>query len=210
MSGLLLTKKLQQGLDQLDIDVNEAIQARMLDYLRLIQKWDQVYNLTAIKQLPEMVSKHLLDSLVLQPHLTGQYFIDVGTGAGLPGIPLALAMPDCRFILLDSNGKRTRFLTHVRQQLAIDNIEIIHSRIELYQPESLFDGVISRAFAELDKGLLSSSHVCAADGYFWCMTGEYPRAELARLPTNFRLCQTIELAVPFLDEQRHLLCLQCR
>ena len=208
MSALAL--QLARGLDELSLDLDAVCQSQLLEYLALMTKWNKVYNLTAIKTSDEMIAKHLLDSLAVIPHLRGQRFVDVGTGAGLPGIPLALAMPDATLTLLDSSGKRLRFLQQVCQQLGLKNVYLQESRVEQYHPSLLFDGVISRAFAKLDKFLTMTQALCAQEGCFWAMKAVLTPAEVDKVPDTFVICQTIELQIPGVAAPRHLLCLRAR
>lgn len=196
---------LEEGLRQLGIDLDEATRRRLIDYVLLLAKWNKAFNLTAVRDPEQMVSRHLLDSLAVAPHLSGQRIIDVGTGAGLPGIPLALAFPQREFVLLDSNSKKTRFLVQAKAALKLDNVEVVHDRVENHRPERPFDTVITRAFASLPDILKSSRHLLAPNGSFLAMKGLVPHEELAALPAGFRVVEIIKLVVPRLDEeQRHL------
>ncbi len=201
-----LRTRLDNGLAALGLHLDEATRAKLVVYVELLVKWNKAYNLTAIREPSEMITRHLLDSLAVMPHLYGQRIIDIGTGAGLPGIPLALAMPDRAFVLLDSNGKKTRFLVQAKAALGLANIEVVHARVEEYQPDRQFDVVITRAFASLAGILTGSRHLLAADGEFLAMKGALPQQELKALPPGFSLKEVIPLSVPGLEnEQRHLL-----
>jgi len=177
----------------------------MLQYLGLLQRWNRAYNLTSIKDPVQMLSYHLLDSLSVGPYLQGRSFVDVGTGAGLPGIPLALTHDDKTFSLLDSNGKKVRFLFQVKTALQLNNVKELQGRVEEYQPEQLYDGVISRAFASLTDMIEGSEHLLVPGGRFYAMKGRYPDKELSGLPKGYKVEQAIELKVPTLDQQRHLI-----
>lgn len=169
---------LRHGLEQLGLpDLTEPL----LAYLFLLEKWNHVYNLTAIRDVPAMVTRHALDSLAILPYLQGTSVIDVGTGPGLPGIPLAIARPTLRLVLLDSNGKKTRFLDEVKRQLKLDNIEIVHSRAENYHPPLAFDTVISRAFSDIAQMVSWTKHLVAKDGIWLAMKGRHPETELAMI-----------------------------
>lgn len=144
-----LVKQLKQN--QLHID--DVTSKKLIEYVLLLHKWNQIYNLTSVRDPLQMLSKHILDSLAISPYLQGPRILDVGSGAGLPGLPLALTHPQYRFALLDSNGKKTRFLTHVMQTLMVNNVEIISSRVEKYSPENCFNCIISRAFSQLNEFL---------------------------------------------------------
>ncbi|PJD94158.1 MAG: 16S rRNA (guanine(527)-N(7))-methyltransferase RsmG [Legionella sp.] len=156
-------------------------------YLALLQKWNQAYNLTAVRSIHDMVGRHILDSLAILPWITGRRVLDVGTGAGLPGIPLALACPDKQVVLLDSNGKKTRFLAEVQRVLDIKNIEIIQSRVETYQPTLPFDTVVSRAFSEMQTMLDQTQHLLAPGGQWVAMKGSQVNLELSSLTHAYRL-----------------------
>jgi 16S rRNA (guanine527-N7)-methyltransferase len=178
----------------------------LLVYLAMLVKWNKAFNLTAVRTPAEMVSRHLLDSLAVVPHLHGQCIIDVGSGAGLPGIPLALAFPQREFVLLDSNSKKTRFLTQLRAELGLANLSVVHSRVEDYRPSPGFDCVISRAYASIADILSSSGHLLIEGGEFLAMKGGLPEQELMALPPGWRLLEQLRLQVPGLEqEQRHLL-----
>ncbi|MCE3046250.1 16S rRNA (guanine(527)-N(7))-methyltransferase RsmG [Legionella sp. 16cNR16C] len=188
--------ELEKGLQQLGLSVSPE---PLLNYLLLLQKWNKAYNLTAIRDLPAMLSKHLLDSLAISPWLQGPRLIDVGTGAGLPGIPLAIAHPHLQISLLDSNGKKIRFLQEVKRQLNLSNIEIIESRVENYKPATGFDTVISRAFSDLSQMISWTKHLLASDGIWLAMKGRYPEIELSTIDQGFKV---IPYSVPGLDGER--------
>ena len=194
--------RLKQGIDKQGLDISADTQARLLAYLRLMQKWNKAYNLTAIRELDSMVIRHLLDSLSILPYIDQSPILDVGTGAGLPGIPLALCRPDYQFVLLDSNGKKTRFLTQAKIELAIDNIEVIHSRIEDYQPDNGFEIITCRAFAALNTILDRTQHLVTSTTRIMAMKGKEAMPELAE---GYRQQNVHKLQVPWLDEERHLI-----
>ena len=201
-----LRTRLEDGIRRLGLELPEAVVDGLLVYLAMLVKWNKAYNLTAVRDPGEMVTRHLLDSLAVAPHLRGERVIDVGTGAGLPGIPLALVHPQRHFVLLDSNSKKTRFLVQLRAELGLDNIEVIHSRVADYRPQPGFDCVISRAYASIADILSSSGHLLTAQGEFLAMKGAVPEQELAEMPECWRLLEAIRLQVPGLEqEQRHLL-----
>jgi 16S rRNA (guanine527-N7)-methyltransferase len=178
----------------------------MMDtYLQLLEKWNKVYNLTAIRDPKDMMTLHIQDSLSIGPYLHGSRIIDVGTGAGLPGIPLAITYPDKHFTLLDSNGKKTRFLTHVQHTLGLKNVTVVHSRVEKFRPTEGFDSILSRAFASLSDMLAMTDHLCAIGGRFLAMKGQYTETEL---PAHIRLIGVYPLHVPGLDAQRNLVILE--
>jgi 16S rRNA (guanine527-N7)-methyltransferase len=197
---------LVQGLEALDLDHVEGLQEKLLAYLELLQRWNGAYNLTAVRDPLQMVTRHLLDSLVLVPHIpaTAKRIIDVGTGAGLPGIPLALVNPHQHYDLLDSNGKKTRFLFQVKTTLGLDNISVHSVRAESWHPPKPYDVVLSRAFASLQDMLACCGHFCDKSGLFLAMKGARPDAELADIEQLCELKQVYSLQVPGLDEDRHL------
>jgi len=206
MGSDLLRQRLLAGLQAMQLELPEPVVAGLLAYLALLVKWNKAYNLTAVRDPLEMVPRHLLDSLAVVPYLYGKRIIDVGTGGGLPGIPLSLVFPDRHFTLLDSNGKKTRFLVQAKAELGLNNVTVVHSRVEAYQPERPYDGVITRAFASVTDILTGSRHLLADDGQMMAMKGAVPEEELADLPEGFHLSEVIPLRVPGLEqEQRHLI-----
>jgi 16S rRNA (guanine527-N7)-methyltransferase len=199
-----LANALQKGIDQLHLEVTAEQVEQLLAYLDLLSKWNKAYNLTSVRDPVQMVIRHLLDSLVIAPFLEGERFIDVGTGGGLPGVPMAILFPERQFHLLDSNGKKTRFLFQVKTALSLDNMNIHHSRVESFQAEQLFDVVLSRAFASLDDMVTGCIHLLASNGHFLAMKGERPDEELAAVADRCQLVDIHPLVVPGLAEQRHL------
>lgn len=206
MSDEALRQRLVSGLQAMQLALSESVVERLLAYLAMLVKWNKAYNLTAVRDPGEMVTRHLLDSLAVVPHLEGGRIIDVGTGAGLPGIPLAIVFPEREFTLLDSNGKKTRFLVQARAELGLENVTVVHARVEAFESDQRFDCVITRAFASVADILAGSRHLLTDDGHMLAMKGEVPEKELAALAQGFCLGQTIPLRVPGLEqEQRHLL-----
>jgi 16S rRNA (guanine527-N7)-methyltransferase len=167
-------------------------------------KWNKAYNLTSVRDPSQMLVKHILDSIVVSPYLQGNSFIDVGTGPGLPGLPLAILNPDKQFVLLDSLGKRLRFIRQAILSLGLKNVEIIQSRVEEYQPEVGFDCVLSRAFASLEDMLSWCYHLPNEGGYFLALKGQYPESEITNLDSKFEFIESITLQVPQLDGERCL------
>ncbi len=150
-------------------------------YLFLLAKWNQTYNLTAIQDLPTMITHHIIDSLTIAPYLTGKHILDVGSGAGLPGIPLAIVFPHLQIELLDSNGKKTRFLQEVQRQLNLSNITVTQARVETYAPEYYFDTIMCRAFSHIKQFLSLTKHLLISKGRWLAMKGQYPGAELINI-----------------------------
>ena len=192
-----------KGLAALSIDEQRA--APLYEYLQLLQKWNKPFNLTAIKKAEEMIPKHLMDSLSVLAHLGGARRVcDVGTGAGLPGIPLAVCCPETEFVLLDSNGKKTRFLHQVRRHLNLNNVTIVEGRAEDYQPDIGFDAVLSRAFADLMRMCQVTQHLLKKNGVWLAMKSQILETEQATLDARVVLVEQRALQVPGLNEVRQL------
>lgn len=202
-----LSLRLEQGLKALNIKASPGQQQQLLDYLSLLKKWNQAYNLTAITDLNQMLPLHLFDSVAINPFLHGTRHIDVGTGAGLPGIPLAILNPDQHFSLLDSNGKKTRFLLQAKLALGLNNLDIINLRAEQYHASPGFDSVISRAFASLNDMITWTQHLLNEQGRFIAMKGIYPEAELKNLPKLIQIEKIQSLKIPELEADRHVVVL---
>lgn len=200
-----LRQQLLSGISKLGIELDEPKIAALIAYLQLFDKWNRSYNLSAIRDINQMVSRHLLDSLAILPHVRGKRLIDVGTGGGLPGIPLAICLPDSEVHLLDSNGKKTRFLFQVKTELKLDNVQVHHGRVEAYQPEVKYDAVVSRAFASLQDMTDGCEHLLNSHGRFWAMKGIYPTDELKPLAKHYKVANSHELMVPGESGERHLL-----
>jgi len=198
---------LARGIAQLGMEVTPEVQQKMLDYLALLQKWNKVYSLTAIRQPEQMVSHHLLDSLAVLPHLWPSRWLDVGSGAGLPGLVLALMRPEWAFTLLDSNSKKTSFVQQAVIELGLRNVSVCCARVEDWQPEEKFDGIISRAFAEVAQFTTLTRHLLTQDGGWVAMKGA-PDQELERLPLGIAVQRVIPLQVPSLDAARCLVLLK--
>jgi len=196
------------AIDALAPDVRDRLLDSLTHYLAQLTKWNKAYNLTAVREPREMVVRHILDSLAAAPFLRGSRIIDVGTGAGLPGIPLALLYPDRQFTLLDSNGKKIRFVQHVTRELGLTNVLPVQARAEAYEPNHSFDTVISRAFTALADFVANSGHLVGAGGCLLAMKGKIPDAELAALPGDWRATRIEVLQVPGLDAERHAIVLE--
>jgi len=196
--------KLTSLLQAANISLSDQQKQQLVAYVGLLDKWNKAYNLTSVRDPQQMLVRHILDSIVVAPHLEGARFIDVGTGPGLPGIPLAIVMPDAHFTLLDSLGKRVRFLRQVQHELGLTNIEPVQSRVEAFPSEPPFDGVISRAFASLEDMVNWCHHLPAKNGRFYALKGVRPDDEITSLPAGYSLGRVISLQVPQLDGERHL------
>jgi 16S rRNA (guanine527-N7)-methyltransferase len=199
---------LQQALFDNQIDVSMETQEQFSAYLKLLDQWSRVHNLTAIRDPEEMIMLHILDSLSVNRFLQGKRVIDVGTGAGLPGIPLALVNPEKEFVLIDANSKKTRFLTQVVLELQIKNVTIVHTRAEDYHPEIGFDSVITRAFSSLKEMLEVTALLVNAKGEFLAMKGLYPEEEIQQVPDNFRVMSVHAIRINGLNAERHLVCIE--
>ncbi|MEI2770044.1 MAG: 16S rRNA (guanine(527)-N(7))-methyltransferase RsmG [Candidatus Competibacter sp.] len=199
-----IERSILEGSERLGIQLVPEAAARLGGYLALLERWNHAYNLTAVRDPEAMVVRHVLDSLSILPWLAGPQVLDVGSGAGLPGIPLAIARPDHRFCLVDSNGKRTRFLNQVVAELRLKNVGVARSRIEDYQPNTLFDSVVSRAFSTLADLVVDAGRLCAPAGRLLAMKGVFPDDELVRLPPGYAVIGVYPLRVPRLDAERHL------
>jgi 16S rRNA methyltransferase GidB len=202
MSDSLAT--LKAGAAQLGIDLSEADAQRLLRLLDELDVWNERMNLTAIRERSQQITKHLLDSLAACSHLHGTRIADIGTGAGFPGLPLAIVAPEMHFTLIDSTAKKLKFIDHVAALLDIRNVETVHTRAESYRPKERFDCVISRAVGPIEQFVKWAGHLCVGGGRLLAMKGRYPTDELAKLPSGWKLAAVHRLTVPGLDEERHL------
>ncbi|WP_058973700.1 16S rRNA (guanine(527)-N(7))-methyltransferase RsmG [Type-D symbiont of Plautia stali] len=205
-----MINKLSQLLAAANISLTDQQKQQLVGYVELLHKWNKAYNLTSVRDPQQMLVRHILDSVVVEPHLQGERFIDVGTGPGLPGIPLAIVRPQAHFTLLDSLGKRIRFLRQVQHELGLTNITPVQSRVEEFPAEPPFDGVISRAFASLEDMLIWCHHLPGPSGYFYALKGVRPDDEIAALPAGFTVEKIESLRVPELDGERHLVVIKCQ
>lgn len=203
-----MNKLLTKALTANDYDLTETVQQQLVSYLQLLDRWNQVFNLTAINAPEERVLLHIVDSLSISPYLHGARILDVGTGAGLPGIPLALAHPDKHFVLLDSNSKKTRFLTQVQAELGMKNLEVVHARCQDYKTVMGFDSIVSRAFSAITVMLATTQHLLAPSGQFLAMKGVYPQAEIQEMPEAFTLVGAHKLTIKGLAAERHVVCIE--
>lgn len=195
---------LSSGLSALGLETSPVRELKLLDYLALMHRWNRVYNLTAVKDRETMIDRHLIDSLAVAPYLRGDRFLDVGSGAGLPGIPLAIWFPERRFTLLDSNGRKTRFLVQVKIELGLTNVEVIQARVQDVQLTDGYDGILSRAFSSLADLVNAAGHLLVPEGTIYAFKGVRPEAELCTLPKTYRVRALRSLAIPGTDADRHL------
>ncbi|MBA4502896.1 16S rRNA (guanine(527)-N(7))-methyltransferase RsmG [Marinobacterium marinum] len=197
---------LQRYLKPLNIELDDSKIEQLLAYHQMLVKWNRAYNLTAVRDPAQMISRHLIDSLSVLPWIGSGRLLDVGSGPGLPGIPLAICRPDLEVTTLDSNGKKTRFQVQVKAELGLDNLTVINGRVEAVVAEP-FDQVISRAFASIADMLELSGHLAGEQGVFLAMKGLYPEAEIEQIPAGFVLRESHRLQVPDTEGERHLLIL---
>ena len=206
---MTLTTDLQALLAKTTLQVSEEQVQLLIQYVELLHKWNKAYNLTSVREPQQMLIKHIMDSLMVGEVLQGENFIDVGTGPGLPGIPLAILYPERNFVLLDSLGKRVTFLRQIIFQLKLTNVQPIKSRIEEYIVETPFDGVLSRAFSSLNDMVSWCSHLVTVEhGQFFALKGQYPTEELVQLPENIKLVSSHTIKVPELVGERHVIVLK--
>ena len=202
---MTLATGISEGVASMGLELGEEAIARLAAYLELVEKWNRVHNLTAVREPSQMVALHLLDSLSILPHLANAAtLLDVGTGAGLPGIPLAVAKPSMAVTLLDSSHKKCAFLQQAKTELGLANAEVVCDRVENWKPAQRYDVVVSRAFSDLADFVEQAKHLVAPGGRLMAMKGVYPFEEIARMPSSHRVAAVIELRVPRLDASRHV------
>lgn len=199
---------LASGLEALSLNLTDNQQQQLVEFVLLIDKWNKAYNLTSVRCPKQMMVKHILDSLAIVPHLTGENIIDVGTGPGLPGMPLAIAFPDKTFTLLDSLGKRVRFMTQCVHTLKLTNVTPVNSRVENHVGDKPYDIVLSRAFASLKDMLHWCEHLVDSDGQFLALKGQFPQSEIDEVSDHFQVTATENITVPNLEGERHLVWLR--
>lgn len=192
---------LDSGLKQLEINLPENSREKILMHLKLLTKWNKVHNLTAIHSFKDMLIRHVFDSLSIARFIQGENVLDVGTGAGFPGIPLAVTFPDRNFVLLDSNNKKTTFLTHVVLSLRLSNVKVINSRIENFNFDQRFATIVTRATSSIKEMFMRVKHLLADNGQLLMMRGKYPEEDLDLIADEFSV---VEIKVPFLDAERHI------
>jgi 16S rRNA (guanine527-N7)-methyltransferase len=192
------------GSAQLGLALTETQAAALIRLLDELDDWNQRMNLTAIRERAQQITKHVLDSLAVHSHLRGTSVVDIGTGAGFPGLPLAVVLPQLQFTLVDATGKKLKFVDHAAQTLGLHNVQTVHTRAETYRPKERYDNVVSRAVGPIETFVKWSGHLCVGGGRLLAMKGRYPTDELAHIPGGWKLAQVHRLNVPGLDEQRHL------
>lgn len=200
----MATPTLISGSAALGITLSDTQATQLMRLLDELDDWNQRMNLTAIRERAAQVTKHLLDSLAVHPHLRGQRIADIGTGAGFPGLPLAIIAPEQQFTLIDSTAKKLKFVDHVAQLLGLANVQTVHTRAESYRPKERFDCVLSRALGKIETFVAWSGHLCVGGGRLLAMKGRYPKDELEHVPTGWKLAAVHRLNIPGLDEERHL------
>ncbi|MAL84108.1 MULTISPECIES: 16S rRNA (guanine(527)-N(7))-methyltransferase RsmG [Idiomarina] len=205
-----MKEQLKELLEQAQLTLSESQIDQQLALVGLLDKWNKAYNLTSVRNPKDMLPRHIMDSLAVRQYLQGQRFIDVGTGPGLPGLPLAIAEPDKEFVLLDSLGKRIRFIRQVCHELKLTNVTPVQARVEDYQDEKKFDGVISRAFASLNDMLSWCEHLPSDKGRFYALKGLYPQEELDELSANYKTESIEQINVPGIDASRHIVIISKR
>lgn len=199
-----LQSLLTAGTHELAVPLDEQQRNKLLKLIAEVTEWNVRFNLTAIRAPDEMLRKHLLDSLSVHPYLYGQTVADIGSGAGFPGLPLAVANPQRHFTLVESTGKKARFLQHAIGALGLTNVKVANDRAEAWKPPQRFDTVICRALGSLQEFVRVAGHLCAQDGRLLAMKGQYPHEEIDSLPGSWRITKVHRLQVPGLDAQRHL------
>lgn len=203
---------LTAGIAEMGLDVSLEAQQKLLQYLSLLSKWNKVYNLTAVRDPLEMVTLHLLDSLSVLPHIQARSLLDVGSGGGLPGIVLAICLPQLKVTTIDTVQKKTIFMRQVKGELGLNNLEVVHARVENYQPGEKFEAIISRAFSDIALFVKLTEHLLAQNGKWLAMKGQVPHEELTSLAIKVNHAIKIKNIVPLnvagLDAERHLLVIE--
>lgn len=204
---MIPTTRLNDALAAMDLEISAGDQAKLLQYLGLLGKWNKTYNLTAIHEPERMLTHHLLDSLSVLPYVTADRLLDVGSGAGLPGIPLAIVRPDLQVTLIDASHKKCAFMQQAAIELKLNNVKVVHGRVEDLDRDDKYPQIVSRAFSELMEFVRISANSLAPGGEWLAMKGVYPNEEIAQLK-GVRLKRDIKLHVPGLDAERHLIILE--
>jgi 16S rRNA (guanine527-N7)-methyltransferase len=203
-----LEKRLEDGIAELGLELGRGARAQLLQHLALLEKWNRVHNLTSIRDTAKTVSVHLLDSLAVVPYMDGKQLLDAGSGAGFPGIPIAVVRPEMQVELLDSSHKKCAFLRQAIVELGLKNVRVACERVESWRPGRQFDCIVSRALAEIAEVIALTAHLLAPGGVIAAMKGVYPFEEIERIPPDFRVRQVHVLAVPGLDAERHLVLIE--
>lgn len=203
-----LGRQLEQGIRALGLEVSNGVQQRLLQHLELLEKWNRVHNLTSVRDVAKAVSVHILDSLAIVPYLSGKRLLDAGSGAGYPGIPIALVRPEIQVHLLDSNHKKCAFLRQAVAELGLRNVQVVCERLESWRTLERFDCVVSRALAEIAEVIGLVQHLLAPGGVIAAMKGLHPFEEIERIPPGYRVRQVRALTVPGLDARRHLVLIE--
>jgi 16S rRNA (guanine527-N7)-methyltransferase len=201
-------RRLAAGIAALGLALPDGAEDKLLAYLALLDKWNRVYNLTAVRDAERMVTHHLLDSLAAVPYFQGETALDVGSGGGLPGIPLAIARPDLQVTLIDSIAKKSAFLLQAKAELGLKNLQVVTGRVEDFRPEAGFDVITSRAFSDLKEFVMLTRHLLKPSGRWLAMKGLYPNEEIEQLPAGVKVSADHQLAVPGLNASRHLIVLE--
>lgn len=209
-SSLSIYSRIYSGVSDLHFSITKLQIEKLVKYIELLIKWNKVYNLTAIRDPDHIVYRHILDSLSVAPYIKNGRMLDVGSGPGLPGIPLAILYPEKQITVLDSNGKKTRFMDQVKAELCLKNVTVVNARVESYQPNCFFDEIISRAFSSLSHMIKGTKHLLSQSGVYLAMKGLYPEKELRELTeqTKSKLVESIKLTVPESEGERHLMILR--
>ncbi len=202
---MTLQEPLAAGIAALGLTLPEGAESKLLAYLALLDKWNRVYNLTAVRDAERMVSHHVLDSLAAAPYFQGAAVLDVGSGGGLPGIPLAIARPELQVTLIDSIAKKTAFLLQAKAELGLVNLQVVTGRVEAFKPETTFDVITSRAFSDLKEFVTLTRHLLAPTGHWLAMKGLMPHEEIVSLPDWVKVSANHALTVPGLEASRHLI-----
>ena len=200
--------ELSRGLEALDLSLPKDAHAKLLQHIELVEKWNRVYNLTAVRELDQMLTQHVFDSLAVASHLKGNTLVDVGSGAGFPGIPLAIARPAMAVTLVEANHKKSAFLKQAVIELGLVNVDVVNARVETWKPATRYDVVISRAFSDLADFVALAGHLCADGGVLAAMKGVYPFEELPQVRAPYRTSAVISLDVPGLAAERHLVVIE--
>lgn len=201
---------LKQALTANQLTLRSGEDDQLCHYLSLLAKWNLSFNLTAITEPTEMVYLHIIDSLMVAPYVQGTQCLDVGSGAGLPGIPLAITHPDQHWVLLDKNGKKTRFMTQAIAELGLKNVQVVRTRSEDFHPTRCFDSILSRAYGALPWFVTTTEHLLCSDGLWIAMKGKYPEDEISSMPAHISMQQRARLAIAGIAAERHIICLAKR